>query len=101
LVLTRKLDREVLTRKLDREVLFGEGLSRACRRRKSWPCVSKVRFLCGQICDFPASSVGHAPSSLVRRRLMMLQPLATAVWKVCERSVVIKRLGGSLLLGHA
>jgi hypothetical protein len=50
---------------------------------------SKVSFLGGQICDFLASSVGHAPSSLIHRRLLVLQPLATAVQKLCDRHVII------------
>jgi hypothetical protein len=65
-----------------------------------WPCFSKGRFHGCQICIFSMSYVGHAPSSLVRRCLLVQQPLATVVWKICDWRMVTTCLGRLLWLGR-
>ncbi len=68
---------------------------------KGCPGVSTVEFdlvfhfphFEGQICAFPPSSARHAPSSCVRRRLLVRDPLATAVVRCGVGRVVTTRLG--------
>jgi hypothetical protein len=72
---------------------------------KGCPGVSTVEFdlvfhfphFEGQICAFPPSSARHAPSSCVRRRLLVRDPLATTVLRCGVRPVATTRLVSFLL----
>jgi len=81
----------VLTEKLAHVVLDGEGSSGRVDGGV-WPCSSFFTFFEGLICSFSPSFAWHTPSNCVRRRLLVWDPLATAVLRCGVRRVVTTHL---------
>jgi hypothetical protein len=82
----------VLTWKLACEVPDGEGPPRSVDDGV-WPGSSFSTFFEGPICAFPPSSAWHASSSCIPHRLLVRDPLATAVVRCGVGRVVTTRLG--------